>query len=244
MRELTKSIFRRASDSRFINRYFVGTGIDIGGAPDPLSLYSDFFPLMMSIKIWDLPDGDAQLMESISDESFDFVHSSHCLEHLNDPYEGIRNWFRILKPNGHLIVTIPEEDLYEQGIFPSTYNRDHKWTFTIHKFDSWSTNSVNVIELLISLGALADIKLISLEDRMYRYSLPRYDQTSTPITESAIEFIVRKKTEEEIEKQGRLPGIRQPASDLRKFYNQYQIDYRTMKDSNFSSSPFLDEGEL
>ena len=244
MRELTKSIARRTTDSRFLRTFFVGEGIDIGGAPDPLSLYTDFFPLMKSVKVWDMPDGDAEFMESVLDESYDFVHSSHCLEHLHNPIEGIKNWFRILKPGGFLIVTVPEEDLYEQGTFPSTFNLDHKWTFTINKESSWSPRSINVLELLSGLGASADIRLIALEDRLYRYSLPRFDQTSTPISESAIEFIVRKRLPIETQSGGRALGTDQPPASLRVYYNQYGIDYVSMKTTNFGAPPFRDESDL
>ena len=244
MRELTKSIARRTTDSRFLRTFFVGEGIDIGGAPDPLSLYTDFFPLIKSVKVWDMPDGDAEFMESVLDESYDFVHSSHCLEHLHNPIEGIKNWFRILKPGGFLIVTVPEEDLYEQGIFPSTFNLDHKWTFTINKESSWSPKSINVLELLSGLGASADIRLISVEDRLYRYSLPRFDQTATPISESAIEFIVRKRLLRETKSGGRILGMDQLPASLRVYYNQYGIDYAGMKTANFGAPPFRDESDL
>lgn len=244
MRELTKSIARRIIDSRFLRTYFVGDGIDIGGAPDPLSLYADFFPLIKSVKVWDLPDGDAEIMESVLSETYDFVHSSHCLEHLHDPVEGIKNWFRILKPGGYLIVTVPEEDLYEQGTFPSTFNFDHKWTFTINKESSWSPKSINVLEMLSGLGSAADIRLIATEDRLYRYSLPRFDQTSTPIAESAIEFIIRKRLPLEVQSGGRILGKDQPRANLRVYYNQYGIDYASMKVANFGAPPFRDESDL
>lgn len=136
MKECSKSVMRRLADPNFVNRYFVGTGIDIGGAPDPLNVYQELFPRMGEVRIWDLADGDAQLMEGVEEETFGFVHSSHCLEHLHDPGMGLVNWLRILQPGGHLVVTFPDEDLYEQGTFPSTYNADHKWTFTIHKTES------------------------------------------------------------------------------------------------------------
>ena len=95
MKELSKSISRRLGDSNFVRRYFVGQGVDIGGKPDPLALYSEFFPLLKNVRVWDLEDGDAQFMAGVPDNSLDFVHSSHCLEHLNDPTEGLRNWLRI-----------------------------------------------------------------------------------------------------------------------------------------------------
>lgn len=244
MRELTKSIPRRLTDSRFIRTYFVGEGIDIGGAPDPLSLYSEFFPLMKSLKVWDLLDGDAQFMADVPENSYDFVHSSHCLEHLRDPLEGLQNWFRITKPGGHLVVTVPEEDLYEQGMFPSTFNLDHKWTFTLHKDFSWSPKSMNVLLLLTTLGPSADIRAVSVEDRLYRYDLPRYDQTSTPVTESAIEFIVRKRLANELTTGGRLPLTHQPLPSIRAYFNQYTIDYQVMKQGNSGQPPFQNEREL
>ena len=205
MKECSKSITRRLSDPNFSSRYFIGDGIDIGGAPDPLAIYQELFPKINNIRIWDLQDGDAQFMHNVEDASYDFIHSSHCLEHLNDPPEGLANWFRILKPNGHLIVTVPDEDMYEQGIFPSTYNDDHKWTFTIFKTDSWSEKSRNLTELLCELGEAADIQKIERLTATFRFALPRFDQTLTPIGECGIEFIVRKRPNEEIQFGGRRP---------------------------------------
>jgi SAM-dependent methyltransferase len=205
MKETSKSILRRLHDCRFATRYFVGEGIDIGAGSDPLSLYGEQFPGMRSLRIWDVADGDAQKMAGIADETYHFVHSSHCLEHLVDPLEGLRNWFRILKPGGHMVVLVPDEDLYEQGRFPSIRNADHKNTFTIFKPRSWHDRSVNVTELLSRIGDAAQIVKIELLDASHRYGLPAFDQTLTPIGESAIEFVIRKRTQEEVAKGGRLP---------------------------------------
>ncbi|MCG8545758.1 MAG: tetratricopeptide repeat protein [Alphaproteobacteria bacterium] len=205
MKECSKSIIRRQSDPNFLNRYFVGDGIDIGGAPDPLSLYREIFPRMGEVQVWDLADGDAQLMAGVPDDSFAFVHSSHCLEHLEDPAEGLANWFRILKPGGHLVVTVPDEDLYEQGVFPSTFNSDHKWTLTIFKHRSWSARSRNLIDMISSLGPAAEIQKIELLTASYRYDLPRFDQTLTPIGEAGIEFVLRKRPAAEVAYGGRQP---------------------------------------
>lgn len=205
MKECSKSIMRRLSEPNFVNRFFRGDGIDIGGAPDPLALYVELFPLMRGVRVWDMNDGDGQTLEGVADEQYDFVHSSHCLEHLRDPEEGLRNWFRVLKPGGHLIVTVPDEDLYEQGQFPSTFNDDHKWTFTIYKTGSWSERSRNVFDLVASLGEAADVQKVQLLNSTYRYGLPRFDQTLTPIAEAGIEFVVRKRMAEEVAFGGRKP---------------------------------------
>jgi SAM-dependent methyltransferase len=197
MHESSKSIFRKLNDSRYSTRYLVGNGIDIGAGSDGINQYSEFFPLMNSCKLWDIEDGDAQIMSTVADNEFDFIHSSHCLEHMVNPRLALNNWLRILKPNGYLICLVPDEDLYEQGIFPSTYNPDHKHTFTVYKKKTWSSASINLIELLSSLDIEIEIKKIELLDATYRYKLSvdnnfRFDQTLTPIGECAIEFILKK----------------------------------------------------
>lgn len=244
MKECSKSILRRLHDVNFLNRYFVGSGVDIGGKPDPLVLYRELFPRICSVRTWDWEDGDAQQLANVADEALDFVHSSHCLEHLTDPREGLANWFRVLRPEGHLIVTVPDEDLYEQGVFPSTFNRDHKWTFTIHKPQSWSERSINVLELLVALGPSAQIVKVQLLDASYRYSLPRFDQTLTPVGECGIEFVVRKRSQAELTTRGRLPGPSQPERELRLHLNQYRDDHATLKAANPSRPPFENDSDV
>lgn len=90
------------------------------------------------------------------------------------------------------MVVVPDEDLYEQGVFPSTFNADHKWTFTIRKESSWSNRSINVIDLCAILGPQSRMHKIELLDAGFRYGFPRFDQTQTPIAECGIEFIAQK----------------------------------------------------
>lgn len=206
MKECSKSIMRRTREPNFANRYFVGDGLDVGGGPDPLGLYREFFPRMTGVRTFDKEDGDAQSLNGIDDESLDFVHSSHCLEHLDDPGQGLGNWFRAVKPGGHLVVTVPDEDLYEQGQFPSTWNGDHKCTFTIQKGKSWSSNSINLLDLVAQLGDAAELVKIQKLDESYRYTLSRFDQTLTPIGECGIEMILRKRPAAEMEDGGRKPA--------------------------------------
>lgn len=245
MKECSKSIARRLADVNFTSRYFVGHGLDLGGKPDPLALYSELFSRMESVRTWDWEDGDAQFLEHVEDNSIDFVHSSHCLEHLVDPFEGLKNWLRVLKPEGHLIVTIPDEDMYEQGVFPSTFNRDHKWSFTVFKERSWSDKSINVLELLKSLGPEADIVKVEQLISTYRFNLPRYDQTLSPVGECGIEFVVRKRAPAEVEAGGRWQRTsEQPSQEIRIHLNQHRNDLRTLKESNLSVPVFSDDSPL
>ncbi len=193
MYETSKAVQRRLHDSNFISRYFRGKGIDIGAGNDPLGQYIELFPLMESCLSYDKADGDAQEMKGIPDGKYDFVHSSHCLEDLQSPIDALRNWFRILKPGGHMVVTVPDEDMYEQGVWPSTFNSDHKSSFTIFRHIRQNDNSFNLTTIIGLLGNDAEIIKIERLTGTYRFGLDRMDQTRTPIGEAAIEFVIRKR---------------------------------------------------
>lgn len=245
MKECSKSIQRRLTDSNFLRKYFVGNGVDIGGKPDPLILYKEMFPLMESVRTWDWEDGDAQFLEGVADGSMDFVHSSHCLEHLVDPAEGLHNWFRVVREGGYLVITVPDEDLYEQGVFPSTFNRDHKWTFTIFKIKSWNERSLNLLDLVRDLNPAADIVKIEQLSENYRFKLPRFDQTLTPVAECGIELIIRKRPAAEVEAGGRwFRATKQPVREIRLHLNQYKDDMQMMKQSNQGHPPFDNDSEI
>ncbi len=129
-----------------------GEGIDIGCGADPV---------LPGVMPFDLAQGDANEILRHVDRQFDFVYASHCLEHMRDPRAAIAQWWQLVRPGGALVVIVPDEDLYEQGFWPSRFNRDHKWTFTIAKRASWSPVSVNLLDLAKSLpgGEILDIRL-------------------------------------------------------------------------------------
>ena len=243
MKECSKAIARRLREPNFINRYFVGDGLDIGGRQDPLALYRELFRGMRSVRTWDLEDGDGQLLHGVPDNAYDFVHSSHCLEHLNDPVEGLKNWLRVVKPGGHVIFIVPDEDLYEQGRFPSTFNPDHKWTFTIFKGRSWHGRSLNILTL-VTRQEEAEVVKIELLDATYRYELPRYDQTITPIAECGIEVVMRKRPAAEIAAGGRVPGPVEVDREMRVHLNQYRDDIGTLRQANVTAPPFANDRPL
>lgn len=193
MNECSKAITRRLHTAGYATHYFVGDGIDVGSGHDSLRRYARLFPLIRSVTEFDVPDGDAQDLAKHSDDQFGFLHSSHCLEHLRSPLDGLRNWIRVVKPGGYLVVTVPDEDLYEQGTWPSTFNPDHKNTFTIYKTSSWSPVSINVLALLAGVGDRAEVIKVELHHQTFLPGLERMDQTTNPVTESCIEFVLRKR---------------------------------------------------
>jgi SAM-dependent methyltransferase len=138
-----------------------GEGIDIGCGTDPV------FP---DVTQFDVAQGDANQVSRHVDRLFDFVYASHCLEHMVDPRLAIEEWWRLVKPGGVLFFIVPDEDLYEQGFWPSRFNADHKWTFTISKQASWSPVSINLFDLVRTLPG-SEIVDIRLQDAGYQRHL-------------------------------------------------------------------------
>lgn len=186
MLEASKGILRRGEALN--NKYFSGSGIDIGAGPDCISKHG------YDAYNWDLKDGDAQLLATVKDNSLDFVHSSHCLEHMVDPFEALKNWVRVCKPGGYIVILIPEEDLYEHKMWPSKFNSDHKWSFKIYRGTQLHGKSLNIFDLVKTVWKSTEIiSIIRVEDR-FNFSLNKYvDQTIDKNgPECAIEMVLRK----------------------------------------------------
>jgi len=158
-----------------------GSGIDIGCGNDPI------FP---DVRCFDTEDGDANHITDYVKEQFDFVFSSHCLEHMLAPAAALHEWWSLVKDGGYMYIVVPDEDLYEQGQWPSRYNTDHKWTFTIFKEKSWSPVSINILDLIRELPNCQPIR-IAVQDEHYDYSLKGVDQTHGWAL-AQIQFVLRK----------------------------------------------------
>jgi SAM-dependent methyltransferase len=142
-------------------RVLLGKGLDIGPADSPI---------LPDVRQFDLADGDANYITKYVSDTFDYVYASHCLEHMHKPKEALLEWWKLVKPGGHIVFAIPDEDLYEQGVFPSRFNPDHKATFTLSKTESWSPLSINVLDMARSLPD-GEIVTLALQDHNYDRSL-------------------------------------------------------------------------
>lgn len=160
MDEALKTRIKRGSD--FYSNYLTGKVIDIGAGEDLVTSGAERF---------DVEDGDANFITKYRlSETYDTVHSSHCLEHMYNPSNALNEWWSLIKPGGHLVLVVPDEDLYEQGIWPSIFNLDHKSTFRLDNKKSCSPVSFNIKDLV---SALPNSKIISadLHDDYYDYTL-------------------------------------------------------------------------
>jgi SAM-dependent methyltransferase len=155
-------------------------GIDIGCQHDPLNQTFRRYDLIFG-------DSDAQQMYGVPDESFFTVYASHVLEHIKNPVEALQNWWRILKPGGHLIVMVPHRDRYEKKKeLPSYWNHDHKWFFM--PTESEAPHTIGVLPLLIKSIPGGELVSLTVLDEGWEETSP--DQHA--VGEFSIEAIIRK----------------------------------------------------
>jgi len=63
--------------------------------------------------------------------SFDAIYSSHCFEHIGPWKAVLRDWYRLLKIGGFLVIVVPHQLLFERKRhLPSYFNPDHKRYYT------------------------------------------------------------------------------------------------------------------
>lgn len=204
MAETRKAHERRMAEGWY--RKFVGMPLlDVGSGVDPI-------PVSGAVH-WDYQwtyeendhqlswknepgDRDAQTLAGLPDESFTTVYASHILEHLEDPKEALRNWWRVLRPGGFLVVVVPHRDLYEKrATHPSRWNpRDREGggghlTFWLPDRDE-APDTLSLARVLTEvLPGLAEVHDFRVVNAGYDYSLPA---DVHPVGEYAIEVVVRK----------------------------------------------------
>lgn len=119
-------------DSGFYHKYMSGIGIDIGYKGMELS--SENTPILPNATGIDLDTpGYDGINLPYPDKSLDFVFASHVLEHIEHPLFSLKEWFRVLKIGGYMILMVPHCYLYERsfkvaGAWESC--RDHKCIYT------------------------------------------------------------------------------------------------------------------
>ena len=77
---------------------------------------------------------DAGKLDMFASNSLDFVYSSHMLEHVphEDVVKTLKEWWRVIKTNGYLVLYLPDETLYPKVGEPGA-NPDHKWNVSAKK---------------------------------------------------------------------------------------------------------------
>ena len=179
--ETRKAHARRVREG-FFEKYCQGEGLDIGCGDDPVT---------PQCSGWDFCNGDAQYLQGVPDESFDFVYSSHCIEHMVDVRIAIANWFRVVRHGGCLIIYGPERDLYEKRKqLPSRFNPDHKHFFLVCRKEAPDTLDIceEIREALATTGGHYRIEYIKVCHEGWEPLTPDVQSPG----EYAFEIVIRK----------------------------------------------------
>lgn len=113
--------------------YTRGRGVDLGCGPDkafPHFIGVDDYTATAQFGISMKPDvvSNVTKLDVFGSASMDFAYSSHCLEHVEDYRAALKEWWRIIKPSGYLILYLPHKDFYPNIGQPGA-NPDHKHDF-------------------------------------------------------------------------------------------------------------------
>lgn len=195
MNESTKALRRRwCEDARGEfpwRQIFTGRMLDVGCGPDKLP-----FPNVVGFDSENADVvGDAnKLTEYFEPESFDVISASHVLEHVFNPAEAIRDWLTLIKPGGHLVALVPDVGAYERFTYPSTYNPDHKASFSMIYHGSSFPVHYHIPTLLATFDDVATVLLARYVERNYDWTASG-DQTFNESGQVEIwnEFCLKKK---------------------------------------------------
>ena len=107
----------------FAQKYLRGRGAEIGAQQVPTKVsngcqveYLDVISNEKLISRYGLPAADLVPLTHIidghdlgvyDDGELDFLIANHVLEHFDDPVGGAIEWLRVIKPGGHLFITLP-----------------------------------------------------------------------------------------------------------------------------------------
>ena len=134
---IAKGVLRRARCYPLVRKHLSGkSGLEVGG---PSDVFETNLPIYRHIRSLDncvfaevthwegarasgatfqfdqgkrtgnnfITEGSA--LDGIADAIYDFVLSSHNLEHIANPIKALNNWKRVLKPRGLLLLVLPDK---------------------------------------------------------------------------------------------------------------------------------------
>lgn len=178
----SRKAYRRRCESGFWDRFIAGPKVlDIGfrgGINDALPIVEGAIGVELGYPGY---DGETLPFDT---ESIDTVHASHVLEHV--PFDNLKDWFRVIRIGGTLIIMVPHAYLYERRISvpPSRWSPEHLRAYT-------PTLLLMHLELRLTPNTYRIEHMADVDDG-YDYDLPI---TSHPVGCLEIELVLRKRTE-------------------------------------------------
>lgn len=166
--------------------YLRGRGVDIGAG--------DFKILPHAISVDNMnhaafgfthkPDiiADASNLDMLASASMDWVYSSHTLEHVDNMKDTLKEWWRLVKQGGYLVMYLPHKDYYP-NIGQRGANPDHKRDFLPHEVvaempDGWDLVSQQERNDDNEYSFLLVFKKLQGRLRLHSWNAPRPEKTA------------------------------------------------------------------
>jgi len=109
--------------------YLKGDGIDLGCGIDKIKIDMIGFDMNLNPAPNSInAKGEAEDLSRYEDKHFDYVYSSHLLQLFVDTKSVIKEWLRVIKDGGYLILYLPDEQVYWNHCKKTGqhYNNSHK----------------------------------------------------------------------------------------------------------------------
>ena len=125
--------------------YLKGRGLDVGAGTFRVLPHAITVDNCIDASLYGIPVSPDVKVKSADDlsvfasQSMDFVYSSHLLEHMDDPEKALKEWWRVTKQAGRLVLYLPHEDLYPK-VGETGANPDHKHNLNEEKVIQWMSN--------------------------------------------------------------------------------------------------------
>jgi ubiquinone/menaquinone biosynthesis C-methylase UbiE len=172
-------------DSILAHKYLDNlTGIEIGGsAHNPFNL-----PHCINVDYTDSMENPFKLLEysycgekapvdvvafaselPFKNESYDYVISSHLIEHLFDPISAMNEWERVIKPGGYIFTIVPTKEAVPTEIRPITTlkelitRHENRFKFELDEYMKTLTQghfTVFDLKLFLEMCQYLDIEVI------------------------------------------------------------------------------------
>lgn len=127
--ETSKATKRRSLSSGFWDHVFGSFVVDVGSGDDPLVWAN------AHVTPFDKKDGDANRIDEYFNHPLQnmptCVHGSQVMEHLNNPTDFMKRCLKMVRPGGHVVMSVPCVDHYERCIMPSRFNPEHQTTWSL-----------------------------------------------------------------------------------------------------------------
>lgn len=120
----SRKTFGEKLQNGFFERFMMGCGVEVG-----FNSAETILPGCTGIGLG-TPGYDGVHIP-VHDEFYDYLYTSHCLEHVSDSKAALIEWMRVVKRRGHIVIVVPHRDLYEKKLtLPSLFSGEHLRFYT------------------------------------------------------------------------------------------------------------------